>query len=797
MKQTILIPGGLAGLAWLCASATAQTQTQAAPATPAPATATATAAKAAPAQTATPATPATTAAAPAATSAAPTGDSGVQSVEVVAQRPNEQIDRSVYDLKQEVITPAASAADVIANVPNVTVDQDGKVAIRGNQNTQIFVDGKRSAMFSGANAGDALNSYPAEALESVEVITVPGAEFGAEGGGGPILNLITRRVRPKGGQGAVTAGFGPDGRHNASVVGSYNEGRYQIEGQAGVNRNVSQRTGWSNSLVNSGTASSSTRRDGASRSNSTSFMLNPTLTYNIGETDRLRAALNFNRTNSDNASLYDYLIYQGGTAPYQQYRQSSSGDSRMTVYQLALTYEQKFNRTDKLNYDFRTSGNDREGENRNLNSYTITPPTGPRAQFLNGNNNTSRLNEFSMDYTRAITPMVLVTAGVKAGVNSGQSDADYFNIDPLTGEEVIDANRASAFKTTERSWAAYFTANTRLSEHWTVKPGLRYETVRREIDYINQNNSGSDTSKRLMPSMFVQYAWGDLGNSTLTGAFTRRITRPSLADINPNIQYVNDTSYTLGDPRLAPMHGDKYELKYDDKAGWLSYTITPYREKDAPLIGRSLTPVPGSAVVITESVNYGAKTTNGVSFNFQGRPERTLNFGATINFQHLTQSVLANRYAGDGTRYTVEQELVSNPKIVQLRAQYTLGDHTFQLNGNYNGKRLIGLNQVDSSWQVNPGWSWRLAPGITLRSSIRDLFNSNVNHNIQYSDGVQSESYSKQAGRIYTVALSFSLGGVTGDARLRNGGGMFRGPAGEGPGGRGPGPGGGGNGRGL
>lgn len=783
MTQTTLIPGGLAGML-LCAGAMAQTPPAApAPAKPAPAAGAAVSAK-----------PADTASKP---EDKPADDSSLQRVEVVAQRPNEQIDRSVYDIKQEVVTPAASAADVIANVPNVTVDQDGKVAIRGNQNTQVFVDGKRSAMFSGANAGDALNSYPAEALESVEVITVPGAEFGAEGGGGPILNLITRRVRPKGGQGALTAGFGPDGRHNASIAGSYNEGRYQIEGHAGINRNIGERTGWSNSLTNNGITTSSTRRDGASRSASNTLMLNPTFTYNIGDTDRLRAALNYNRSDSDNSSVNDYVIYQGGATPYQQYRQTSSGDSRMTVYQLALTYEQKFNRTDKLNYDFRTSGNNRKGESRNLNSYTIMPPTGPRAQFLNGNDNTSRLNEFSMDYTRALTPMLLVTAGLKTGVNSGQTDADYFNIDPLTGEEVIDANRASAFKSTERSYAAYFTGNARLSEHWTVKPGLRYETLRRDIDYINQNTAASDTSRRLMPSMFVQYAWGETGNSTLTGAFTRRITRPSLEDINPNIRYVSDTSYSLGDPRIAPMHGDKFELKYDDKAGWLNYTITPYREKDAPLIGRALTPVPGSAVVITEAVNYGAKTTNGISFNFQGRPSRTLNFGATINLQRLNQSVLASRYTADGTRYTEQMELVSNPKIVQLRAQYTLGDHTFQVNGNYNGKRLIGLNQADSTWQVNPGWNWRFAPGISLRASIRDLFNSNVNHNVQYSDAVQSESYSRQAGRIYTVALSFSLGGVTGDPRLRNGGGMFRGPGGDGPGGRGPGPGGSGGGPGI
>ncbi|MYM82495.1 TonB-dependent receptor [Duganella sp. FT50W] len=767
MPRTAPLPVRLAGLTLLCAGATALAQSP--PQTPAQPQAQAKPQPAAPV-TAKSAQPATTAEADA-----------VQSIAVVAQRPNEQIDRSVYDLSKEVITPAASAADVLANVPNVTVDQDGKVAIRGNQNTQVFVDGKRSAMFSGANAGDALSSYPAGALESVEVITVPGAEFGAEGGGGPILNLITRRVRPVGGQGTISAGFGPDGRHTAALNGSYNAGRYQIEGGMNLGRDIFQRSGWSDAQTNLGSSSSTSHREGTSRMASNRLSLNPTFSYNVGETDRLRAALNYNRGNSETASVNDFLIYQGGPAPYQQYRQRSDNDSHMTMYQLAVTYEQKFNRTDKLSYDFRTSANDRIGESHNRNSYTITPPNGPRAQFLNGNNVTNRLSELSMDYTRALTPMLLVTAGLKAGLNTGRTDADYFNIDPLTGEEVIDVNRASAFKNIERSYAVYLTGNARLSEHWTIKPGLRYETVRRDIDYINQQNSAGDSSQRLMPSMFAQYAWGGSSNATLTGAFTRRITRPSMDDINPNLRYTSDTSYSLGDPRLAATHGDKFELKYDDKAGWLNYTITPYREKDTPLIGRMLTPVPGSAVVIVEAANFGAKTINGLSLNLQGRPDSTLNFGATLNLQRLTQSVLSNNYNADGTRYTRETALTSNPKTLQLRGQYTLGTHSFQLNGNYTGKRLYGQYQTGSTWMVTPAWNWTFTPGITLRASIRDLFNSNVNRGVQYSDFVQSESYSRQAGRVYSVALSFRLGGVTGDPRLRNGGGMFRAPGGNGP----------------
>jgi outer membrane receptor protein involved in Fe transport len=719
------------------------------------------------------------------------GGGEMQTVTVVAERPSEQIDRSVYDVKSEVVTPSASAADVIANVPNVTVDQDGKVAIRGNQNTQVFVNGKRSAMFSGANAGDALNNYPADALESIEVITTPGAEFGSEGGSGPILNLVTRRVRPPGGQGAITASKGPDGRYGGSVNGSYNTGRFQVEGQAGVTHNVNERTGWSDQVSQVGNSVWTTRRDNTSRSPSDTVNLNPTVSYNIGDTDRASAALNFSKTKSATDSTDYYVANHGGTSPYEEYRRSVQRENHQTVYMLALGYERKISRDEQLNYDLRSSGNKADYDSRNHNTYVITPPTGARTESLNGNESSNRLTELSVDYRKKISPTLNYKAGLKVGVNSGQSDADYFNIDPLTGEEVIDDARASAFKTTEHSYAVYFTPNIRLSESWAILPGIRYERINRNIDYVNQNNSSSDVSKKVLPSMHVMYGWGEQG-AALTGAFSRRIDRPKLNDINPNLQYVNDQSFTLGDPRLAPTHSDKYDLKYTDTWFGANTNLSLYREKETPLLGRFLTPVPGTDAVISQSVNYGAKITDGLSFNFQARPVRTLNFGATVNLRHIAQSYLATLINANGARYSQEAVRYVNSKNLQLRGQYSgIEGHTFQLNGNYTGRMLFGLSETEPNWQVQLGWTWRFAPRLSLRTSVRDVFDSNVNKSTQTSDTVKLVNYSHQQGRVYTIGLTYSLGGVTGDSRLRNGGGMLRGPGAEG-GGRGGGGGGGG-----
>jgi outer membrane cobalamin receptor len=66
----------------------------------------------------------------------------------------------------------------------------------------------------------------ADDIESIEVINNPGAQFGNEAGGGPILNLVMRRNRKPGGFTTVNGNAGTAGRYNSAVNSTYNEGAW-------------------------------------------------------------------------------------------------------------------------------------------------------------------------------------------------------------------------------------------------------------------------------------------------------------------------------------------------------------------------------------------------------------------------------------------------------------------------------------------------------------------------------------------------------------------------------------------
>jgi len=107
----------------------------------------------------------------------------LQEVTVTASKPlmRLDIDKKVFNVEKNIVNAGGTAVDVMKNVPSLNVDIDGNVLLR-NAAPQIFVDGRPTTL--------SLDQVPADAIESVEVITNPSAKYDASGGGAGILNIV-------------------------------------------------------------------------------------------------------------------------------------------------------------------------------------------------------------------------------------------------------------------------------------------------------------------------------------------------------------------------------------------------------------------------------------------------------------------------------------------------------------------------------------------------------------------------------------------------------------------------------
>src|SRR5215217_3142525 len=114
----------------------------------------------------------------------------LQEVQVTAQKSQIKlgIDKKTFDVSESLVSEGGSATDLLANVPSVQVDVDGNVSLRGSSSVRVLINGKVTP----GNLADILQALPANAVESVEVITNPSSRYQAEGQSG-IVNIVLKK----------------------------------------------------------------------------------------------------------------------------------------------------------------------------------------------------------------------------------------------------------------------------------------------------------------------------------------------------------------------------------------------------------------------------------------------------------------------------------------------------------------------------------------------------------------------------------------------------------------------------
>ena len=218
-----------------------------------------------------------------------------------------KLDKKIYNVGQDMMVKGGTASDVLDNVPSVSVDAEGNVSLRGNDNVKILIDGRPT---NAVNIADALRTIAADALDKVEVITNPSARYDAEGGAG-ILNIILKKGKNQGTNCTLIGTVGNP--ENYGITGNINHKSedFNIFSTLGFNNAKSPGTAITNSdyLDTNGTIiktinEKSTRERGRKGYNfnfGADWFLTKSLTWTNSVSFRTNKGLN-----PDNVILYNY-----------------------------------------------------------------------------------------------------------------------------------------------------------------------------------------------------------------------------------------------------------------------------------------------------------------------------------------------------------------------------------------------------------------------------------------------------------------------------------------------------------
>jgi outer membrane receptor protein involved in Fe transport len=720
----------------------------------------------------------------------------VQSVNVVGERQTNRIDRQVYDVKSDVSSSNGSAADALGNVPSVGVDPDGTVSLRGNTNVQILVDGKPSAMLQGDGRGAMLQAMPAEDIDSIEVINNPGAEFGNEGGGGPILNLVMKRSRRPGGQGVVNANYGTTGRYNSMLGGGYNSGRWGMQGRAFVRHDGRNSTG----DTERDRIDPRTGVDQHTTQTSTSTGLNDMagvsgqLSYNLGQDDTLEANAGYTKRDNDNLNQSRYTLANDGT-PYSDYLRTTKRTGENTSSTWGARWDHKGEKIGELfRMDLRVSNNDNSSESRYANHYLIAPPrTIDPSQPFSGTDISSlqdvatkvRIVDYTGDYETPLESGAIVKLGYKIIDTDSRFDNRYVDFDPLSGAAVTNAGRTNAFEVDERDAALYGSYQWKVSERWGALVGMRTEYTHMDLDQGAAGPGATNSYLNWIPSAFATYKLSETTN--LRFAYAHRIRRATGQQLNPFVVYQDELNESSGNPKLKPVQTDSFEIGYETKAGQLNANLRAYYRTDRDMI-RSRQVAVNDTVLLTTLENGGSNRAGGLEFTLSGKltPQLTINTSGNLAYTEQQQiDITGAEYTRSATSLTARG---------RINYQMTPQD-VLQFTVSAQGKTLAGTGYREPTATLNFTYKRNLTPALALVFDVRDVFRSQKMETVTDTEYLKQRSLTRYDGRMAYIGLSYRFGGVQGGGQRQ--GRERGGPDGEGwrggppPGGPG-GPGGGG-----
>ena len=707
----------------------------------------------------------------------PPPDDSMTSVTVSAERPTNRIDRQVYDVKSDESASNGSAADALNNVPSVNVDPDGAVQLRGSSNVQILIDGKPSAMLQGDARGAALMAIPAEDIDSVEVINNPGAQFGNEAGGGPIINLVMKRTRRPGGFGVLNANKGIAGRENAAFSGTYNEGLWGYQG--GLNFRRDGRNSTSDAIRDridprDGSISHSTQM-GSSNGLNDSVGGNAGVTYNVTQKDTLASSLSYQHRSNDNHARDRYQTYDDSDALVSDYVRNSQRNGESRNFGLGARWDHKGDIPgETLKLDLRISGSDNDSNSGYVNMYTVQSPGTVNTRSAQENGTSNRIYDFTGDYERP-DDTGLLKLGYKVSQNRNSFDTVYTNIDPFTLDETMNAMRSNRFILHEKVYALYASYQLRLNERWGVLGGLRTEYTDLDINQLTSNIHAANSYINYIPSLYATYKAAE--NTNIRFSYAHRLKRPTANDLNPFVVYRDEFNVSSGNPGLRPTQTDSFELGYETKLMGLETNLRAYfsHDKDAILDRKYFI---NDTVLLTTRDNVGGSHAGGLEFTMSGKIMPGLSVNASANLSRRE-----NRFFDvDGTL----ERRTANALSGRIRVNYALtGADQLQVALQGQGRTLTGQGYRKPNSTVNMSLRHTLSPSLNLVLNVTDLFDQNRQESITQTSILDEHVLRRFDGRLVYVGLSYRFGSSAVGAGNRAPGGGPRG------GGRGPGPGGG------
>ena len=675
-------------------------------------------------------------------------------VEVRAERTSVEIklDKKVYNVGQDLMVKGGTVSDVLDNVPSISVDIEGNVSLRGNENVRILIDGRPSGL-AALNIAEALKLIPADAIEKVEVITNPSARYDAEGGGG-IINIVLKKGKNLGFNGVVIANTGIPDNHGLSVNLNYKTEKFNVFTTTGYNyRNSPGRVlmnsrfknpdGTTNRFIDENRESERLRK-GLSTNAGIEWFLNDKTTWTN--------SVSYNNNIGDNFEDVTFQNFDPNRDFLFTRQRDYSEDEDQDNLEFASNFLKKFEKEGhQLMVDFSHSRNF-DNEYGLINDFIINS-TNPAIIETTLDEQQSDRTLFQVDYVLPFAESSQFEFGYRAQYLESLSkyavESNDFGDNP---------NFNNIFQYNEKINAIYSQYGFK-SGNFSYLFGLRWEDSNIDVNFLQTNDFNKKRYNNFFPSAFMSYEFSE--NSSASLSYSRRISRPRGRWLNPFSGISSNINIFQGNPDLDPAMTNAFDVGYLKKWNKLTFNTSMYLNVTTDVFqfvrresGAFIEDIP---VTIASPVNLATEYRFGYEFTLNYSPYRWWKLNGNFNFfRNETQGEFSYIPFNDPNPVIQNFDNIAFSWFARLTSKITLpGKIDWQMNGTYNAPqdnaqgRSLGVASMNLAFSKDI-----MKEKATIAFNVSDVFNSRKR--IFETNLPNVESYNEMQWRVRAFTLSFT-----------------------------------------
>ena len=618
----------------------------------------------------------------------------------------QKIDRKIINVGKDLTTSGPTASDIMNNIPSVNIDQQtGAIALRGNQNVQVMIDGK----LSNIPAAQLLKQIPSTSIKQIELITNPSAKYNPEGMSG-IINIILHKNVNVGFNGNLNLGLGYQlaPKFNSSIDMNYRNGKLNFYGSYGNNISDNINTG----QLNQTQSKLFQTFDITDKNNSHLYKVG--LDYYINDKNTFSIFTNQN-VFSGGALGETAVIFNENMANNQLQVFDNNNDN----------YSQQYNINYKLDFDD-------EGHNIEVEvDYNIFDNDIFTDNNFTGANSRPNFDEFTktdrtrttinLDYVNPLTENSKLELGAQALLFNNEIDySSDARVRNAFGEFIPTATN---FNYTRDIYSLYATYGKTIDK-WAYQIGVRAETVMEDalaIDTDLTNNTTTDFPFKndyiqVYPSGFLTYNPSD--KNAYQMSFSRRVDRPGVGQVNPIPEFNTPLISQFGNQELQPQFTNSLEVNYTRNlekgsiTGGVFYRLIEDEINQGVFVDRSDI---GSGRVILTNDNFNNTSAYGIELSSSYRPTKWWSFNASFDLYARQQTGFAESLDPTLPNPTETDITVSNVEVNNVI-------YNFRVFNNFKVTKQLSLSAFAMYRGPDTGLNFEMEPMYFLNLGLRYSF---------------------------------------------------------------------------